>query len=389
MELLGDDVVLWGMLLAFGALVVLTFRVGTELFGTGAGVVAALVVLTRPAMLRDALLGYQDVVFAALILIAVLLEHRQPRRGVAVLVVLAIAGLLRPEAWILSGLYWLYLGPGVRTAVIVASAPILWALMDLAVTGDPLHSLHGTADLAELNDRRRDVIDAPYWTAKYYGFALREPLILAVPVGLGVAWVRREELGRRALIVLATVAALTAVFMAGPVFGLPLVARYVRTPSVLLALFAGLALFGWLRLQGRERMVFRSLAILTAVGFAVFAPANARMLGDVEQRFDRDARVFSDLRAATRDPVVRALCRPLAITDHRLLAHTRYWLDADPGSVVPTDLPGAAAPVSLLAPERSVRTERFFVGDFPDVPEPPGPVVYENPTFTVTTDCGR
>ena len=35
-----------------------------------------------------------------------------------------------------------------------------------------------------------------------------------------------------------------AVFMIGPFFGLPLIGRYVRTPSVLLALFYGLAVAG-------------------------------------------------------------------------------------------------------------------------------------------------
>src|SRR5438132_490754 len=78
-----------------------------------AGVVAAAVVLTRPALVRDTLLAYQDIPFAALIVGAVLLEARRPRRGVPVLAVLAAAGLFRPEAWFLSGLYVLYMWPAV------------------------------------------------------------------------------------------------------------------------------------------------------------------------------------------------------------------------------------------------------------------------------------
>src|SRR5215208_7091022 len=73
-----DDVLVWAVLLSFGALVYLTYRLGAELFAPAAGVVAALVVLTRPAMERDALLAYQDVPFAALIVGAVLLEARRP-----------------------------------------------------------------------------------------------------------------------------------------------------------------------------------------------------------------------------------------------------------------------------------------------------------------------
>ena len=49
------------------------------------GVVTALVVLSRPALERDALLGYQDTAFAVVIVWAVLLEARQSRRGVPVL----------------------------------------------------------------------------------------------------------------------------------------------------------------------------------------------------------------------------------------------------------------------------------------------------------------
>ena len=92
-----------------------TYRLGAELFSPAVGVVAALVVLTRPALERDALLGYQDTPFAVLIVWAVLLEARRPRRGVPVLVLLAVAGLMRPEAWALAGLYALYVWRGAST----------------------------------------------------------------------------------------------------------------------------------------------------------------------------------------------------------------------------------------------------------------------------------
>ena len=72
----GDAIMLWATLLAFGALVWLAYRLGAELFTPAVGVVTALVVLTRPALERDALLGYQDTAFAVLIVWAVLLEAR-------------------------------------------------------------------------------------------------------------------------------------------------------------------------------------------------------------------------------------------------------------------------------------------------------------------------
>ena len=39
---------------------------------------------------------------------AIALEVERPRRGLPVLGLLAAAGLLRPDAWVLSGAYWLW-----------------------------------------------------------------------------------------------------------------------------------------------------------------------------------------------------------------------------------------------------------------------------------------
>ena len=235
---------LWLILLCFGVLVWLTYRLGDQLFSPWVGLVAALVVLTRPALERDALLGYQDTAFAALIVGAVLLEAQRSRRGAPVLVLLVLAGLMRPEAWVLGGLYVLWLWPALSArrrawfAGLALAAPALWALSDWAVTGDALHSLHGTADLAEAVDRRRRPEQAPYWTAQYYGYVLREPLVIGIPVGLFFAW--RQRL-RGAVLPLVVVVVMTVVFMAGSLFGLPLIGRYVRTPAVLLTLFYGLS----------------------------------------------------------------------------------------------------------------------------------------------------
>ena len=67
-------------------------------------------------------------------------------------VLLGVAGLLRPEAWLLA-LAWAAWALPVRrdrAAVVAAAlaAPLLWIAFDLAATGDPLHSLHGTQALA-------------------------------------------------------------------------------------------------------------------------------------------------------------------------------------------------------------------------------------------------
>ena len=50
-----DALMIWIILLCFGLLVWLTYRLGATLFHPAVGIVTALVVATRPALFRDAL----------------------------------------------------------------------------------------------------------------------------------------------------------------------------------------------------------------------------------------------------------------------------------------------------------------------------------------------
>src|SRR5947209_8402085 len=83
----------------------------------------------------------------ALIVWAAVLEVRRPRRGWPVLLLLALAGLLRPEAWLFIAVYWLWLFPSrdwparLRLAALALAAPAIWLVSDLLVTGDALWSL--------------------------------------------------------------------------------------------------------------------------------------------------------------------------------------------------------------------------------------------------------
>ena len=379
-------------LVGLGALVWILFRLGAELFSPWVGAVAALVVLTRPAILRDAVLGYQDVPFSALVIGAVLLEVRRPRRGTAVLVCLGLAGLLRPEAWVLSGVYVLYLWrdatPRERRAFVAlaAAAPLTWALTDLIVTGDPLHSLHGTADLAEENARRRKVTQVPRWTAQYIGFTLREPLIVGVPIGLVFAWLYRR---REAALPVAVIVVMLAVFAIGPIFGLPLIARYVRTPAELMTLFFGLAVAGWMLLEhgSRERTWWTVIAALCVLVLAAFIPKNVTMLRGLHTRVVREGAFYRSLRAAAQAPRVRdafSVCRPLSAADHRPVPYLRYWLHGGPNSVNTVEKHKAPFGRVLVLPRSSPVTRRFYQSNFPHVRPPAGYVqIFANRAWRV------
>ena len=380
----GDRLIVWSVLLSFGAVVWLAYRLGAELFSRPVGLVAALTVVTRPALERDALLGYQDVPFGVLVLAAVLLEARRPRRGTAPLVLLAAAGLLRPEAWVLAGLYWLYLFPHrtwpqrVRLAGLVVLGPVVWFGMDLIVTGDALHSLHGTAALAETAGRRRRVDQVPFWTAKYFGYVLREPLVLGVPLGLAFAW--RFRL-RGAVLPLAVAAAMVLVFAVNPVFGLPLIGRYVRTPAVLLSLFYGLAVAGWLMLRARagvrrgERRAWQAVAAVAVLASVVYLPWHVDLLRGLERRVDTQGHFYAGLRDVGRSPAVRAAaarCGTLSAADHRPVPYLRYWLGAAPGAVTTFERGGDRPTRLRLYPRRVPVVRGFYKENFPRARPPAG-----------------
>jgi hypothetical protein len=356
------------------------------------------VVASRPALLRDTLLGYQDIWFECLIVGAVLLEAQRRRCGVPVLALLAVAGLVRPEAWVLSGLYWLWRFPAATWrqrllfAGIVASAPLLWALMDYVVTGDALHSLHGTADLAVANERRRGFDQVPYWTAQYYGFTVRLPVLIGIPVGLFLAWRLRL---RAALLPLAVVAAMTAIFALSPAFGLPLIGRYLRTPSVLLVLFYALAVFGFLLVERgrRERQIWTVVGVVMALASIAYLPKHVKMVSSLETRADREGGLYADLRRVGESKAVQAAfrrCPQLSTADHRPMPYLRWWIDGDPHSLNTIEPGYGPRRKLLLVPRDTYFPRRFYQEELPRVAKPNGwSTVYSNRSWRLyaAPDC--
>src|SRR3954452_15619542 len=109
---LGDgaiDVTMIVAYLSLGLIGYLVYRLGSLWFDRPIGAVAALIVLTRAPYLSNGLRAYVDLPYIALCLGALLIESRRPRAGWPVLSLLALAGLLRPEAWGFAIAYWLWL----------------------------------------------------------------------------------------------------------------------------------------------------------------------------------------------------------------------------------------------------------------------------------------
>ena len=232
-----------------GALGWVTYRLGEAWINRAAGALAAAIVLTRRPVLDFGARAYVDVPYLALVLGALLVETRSRRAGAPVLALLGLAGLIRPEAWLFSGAYliWLWIG-GVRDPrlwALAAAAPLLWALGDLIVTGDPLHSLTGTRDTAQRLQRITGLDEVPGTVPRRLGEILREPVLFGAAGGgvLALAFLRT----RVALGAVAGVIALVA-FCVLAAAGLPILGRYLLAPATILAIFCGAGAFGWAEL---------------------------------------------------------------------------------------------------------------------------------------------
>ncbi len=242
---LGDGATTAALVIAFvalGALGWVVFRLGAAWFNPAAGVLAAAIVLTRRPVLDFGARAYVDIPYLVLVLAALLAETRRRRAGAPVLALLAVAGLLRPEAWLLTVAYlgWLSIG-GVRAArllAIAAAGPVLWALSDLLLTGDPLHSLLGTRDTAAELARVTGLQNVPLTMPRRLGEILREPVLVgAAGGGVLALWLLR----RRAALGAVTGVVAVGAFCVLATAGLPILGRYLLLPAAILAIFCGRA----------------------------------------------------------------------------------------------------------------------------------------------------
>src|SRR3954453_5643937 len=105
----GDRLWVALILASFLALVAGVYRLGRLAATPLVGAIAAALLLTRFDYAFLAARGYVDIPYMALVVWAAALEAGRPRRGTPVFLLLAGAGLLRPEAWLLAALYWCWM----------------------------------------------------------------------------------------------------------------------------------------------------------------------------------------------------------------------------------------------------------------------------------------
>jgi hypothetical protein len=316
---LGADAAAQAMeLLALAGLVLLGYggyRLGGALFSPVAGVVLAAILVTRPAIVELALFAQFDVPFLALVVLAAALVAEG--RRVAPLALLALAGLLRPEAWLLAGALAVFEAaregraeaaaerravgrPARRVApfALAAAAPLLWVLHDLVLTGDPLFSLHTTGDFAERHQTGVTVADAPDLIADVTG--------IVVALAGAAAWVLiRAEEQRRAILPAVLFGLAVVPFLAYGALGLELYARFLLPAAAALAALAAAAATGWARDKTQPLFV---AALLASAPFTIADLADVREKSAERARLERDLQQLAEENRAELDrcPIIVA-----------------------------------------------------------------------------------
>jgi hypothetical protein len=360
----GADRVLVVLTLAsFLVLVWALYRLAKTSFTMLVGLTAAAILCTRFDFPFLAARGYLDIPFLALVVWAGVLEAERPRRGNPVLVLLLLAGLLRPEAWLLSGLYWLYLFPRatwrerISTALLVGAAPLIWMGTDLAVTGDPLFSQNHTSGLAEELGRNRGVGDVPRATVNFMKALVKLPVALAGIAGIAfAAWLTPTRM--RVPIALLVAGLLT--FGLVGLAGLSVINRYLLVPSLMVMIFAAVAVAGWTMLnEGRGRRLW-TYAAIGAVLIGVVWTALRVDLGRLDNELRFRGNSHRSLVELLENPKVRAAarCGTVLTPNHRLIPDVRWVLDLPEDRVVArSDKAGAeqvTTGLAILAASRQV-----------------------------------
>jgi hypothetical protein len=390
----GDRVMVFFTEASFVVLCAGIYRLARQAFTPLVGLAAAGILCTRFDFPFLAARAYIDIPYLAFVVWAAAFELARPRRGGIVWVLLACAGLLRPEAWIIIGLYFLWMCSGelsadhaagrerlirwARYAAWAAVGPVVWVLTDFIATGHPFFSLQHTSGLAEELGRTKGLAEVPTATKKFFLNLAKAPVLYAGIAGFVAAvWLAP----RRAIMPAALWLIGTGTFVLVGVAGLSVIDRYLLVPTLMVMVFAAVALAGWTML--RDDLLIRKLWAVAAAAIVIYGIAFTATRVNFNS-FDGELRLRGDSHRSLVElldqPAVRAArrCGPVSTPNHKLVPDTRWILGADAGQVLaradPAQSQRVTRGVSLFVVDRGALLRQALVAEtddpFDNVPLP-------------------
>jgi hypothetical protein len=325
--------------LALSACGWVVYQLGSIWFGRAAGLLAALILLTRVPILSYGVRAYVDIPYLLLVLSALLVESRRRRAGMPVLVLLALAGLLRPEAWVFSGLYWLYLLPErsrlpiARLTLHAAAAPLVWVLSDLLITGHPLWSLTNTRHTATTLDRITGIGNVPQYIPRRIGEILSPAVLVGAAFG-GVMslWLLPHRARAGAVVGVVSV----VVFAAFATAGLPINTRYAFLAAAILCVFCGAGVFGWTGLPREDprRRWWMAGGALVLLALLASIPSQYHSAHRELDKLARQESIQNDLLALVSDHAITRRCEPVGVPNHAPIPLLALYLQTSPRKIV-------------------------------------------------------
>lgn len=380
--------------LALAACAWVVYALGAHWFGRAAGALAALLLITRAPVIEYGVRAYIDVPYLLLVLGALLVESRRPRAGWPVLALLSLAGLLRPEAWAFAGLYWLYLiaWPAYRAradrgrwawersrrqvaglTLLVASAPLVWVLSDLAITGNALWSLTNTQHTAEVLDRVTGIANVPEYIPRRIGEILRPPVLAGAALGgvLSLLWLPSRA---RLCAIVGVVAVLVYAALAS--IGLPINTRYAFLAAAILCVFCGAGVFGWTLLERGDprRRWWMAGGAIVLIGLIAYAPSQYDGMHTQLQKLATQQRIEDDLVALVKADRIDLRCGPVGVPNHAPIPLLSLYLKTSPANIISAQVHPIEYGTYLDPASREVEEEYVLDPHDPHLPVsvPPG-----------------
>jgi hypothetical protein len=400
---IGDGAITVTMIVAYVSLALcgyLVYRLGTIWFDRWIGIVAAAIVLTRAPFLSNGLRAYVDLPYIALCLGALTIEAKRPRAGWPVLALLALAGLLRPEAWGFSIAYLLYLSldpnklkrsegenasleradtqnaglirpvfvrardafspPPLTLVVLALAAPLLWILFDAITTGEPLYSLTGTQSTVETLDRKTGPVDLVIYGPRALGEVLQWPGMIGAFGGVILGW---AFLRRRSILGIAAAVLALAGFAFLGAAGLAIIARYTMLAAAILSIFVAVGLLGWRLLEPdhpwrRRWQLFAGLVLLM---FVIWLPNQWDLDSTVNTDLTNQARIENDLTDLVDEGAFDPPCGKIAVPNHRAVPRLAFGLDIKPTEVISASEEGIPDHGYLVKPANQFVVHNFIL----------------------------
>ncbi len=372
------DVTMVVAYVSLGLVGYLVYRLGSLWFDRPIGAVAAVIILTRAPYLSNGLRAYVDLPYIALCLGALAIETKRPRAGWPVLALLVPAGLLRPEAWLFSIAYLIYLlldpartsrssGPegetrvpleradtqsaglfrpalvrargtlvsprGVALVALALAGPILWVLFDGITTSNFLYSLTGTQATVETLKRQTGPVDLVLYGPRRLGEVLQWPGMIGAAGGIALSL---ALLPRRAAIGAVAAALALGAFALLACAGLAILPRYTMLAAAILAVFVAVALLGWRLLESGSpwRRRWQAFAGVVALMFAIWLPNQWDLDSKVNTDLTNQSRIEGDLSDLADSGAFEPICGPISVPNHRAVPRLAFDLEVKPTAIV-------------------------------------------------------